>query len=334
MAPKQNRTFLADFRHRFLRGLAILLPSVLTFWLLWAAWGFVDKRVAEPINAGIRQGIINIAPRTLDPNELPDWFSVPEARIQVLRDERARQALPPISTDQLRARARAENFRVWWNERWYLRFIGIFVAIILFYLAGVLVGNFLGRRIYDRVERWLVRVPGIKQVYPHIKQIVEFLFGENQKIQFKRVVLVQYPRKGIWTIGLHTGGAIRKIDDMIGECVTVFIPSSPTPFTGYTIIVPKGDVIDAPLTIDEALRFVVSGGVLVPEHQKGIGDMREEEQLHALPAQAVLDATREASARMSSNGSERGSAPDQREPSTDTGEDAPNTTRSTGKGAV
>jgi hypothetical protein len=148
------------------------------------------------------------------------------------------------------------------------------------------------------------------------------------------VVLVQYPRKGIWTIGLHTGGAIRKIDDMIGECVTVFIPSSPTPFTGYTIIVPKEDVIDAPLTIDEALRFVVSGGVLVPEHQKGIGDMREEEQLQALPAQAVLDATREASARMSSNGSERGSAPDQREPATDTGEDARNTNRSTGKGAV
>ncbi len=284
MSKQPNRTFLADFRYRFFRGLAILLPSVLTFWLLWAAYGFVEKRVAEPINAGIRQAIIEIAPRVMDPNELPDWFSVPENRIQVLREERARQALPPVTAEQLRARARAENFRVWWNERWYFRFIGLFVAIILFYLAGVLVGNFLGKRLYDRLERILIRVPGIKQVYPHIKQIVEFLFGENQKIQFKRVVLVQYPRKGIWTIGLHTGGAIRTIDDLIGECVTVFIPSSPTPFTGYTIIVPKDDVIDAPLTIDEALRFVVSGGVLVPEHQKGIGDLREEGEDAALPS--------------------------------------------------
>ncbi len=278
MSKNPNRTFLADFRFRFFRGLAILLPSVLTFWLLWAAYGFVDKRVAEPINAGIRQAIIEIAPRVMNHNDLPEWFTVPENRIQVLREERARQALPAMSAEQLRTRARAENFRVWWNERWYLRFIGLFVAIILFYLAGVLVGNFVGKRLYDRVERLMVRVPGIKQVYPHIKQIVEFLFGGDQKIQFKRVVLVQYPRKGIWTIGLHTGGAIRAIEDVIGECVTVFIPSSPTPFTGYTIIVPKDDVIDAPLTIDEALRFVVSGGVLVPEHQKGIGDTREERE--------------------------------------------------------
>ncbi|MGP1309705.1 MAG: DUF502 domain-containing protein [Phycisphaerales bacterium] len=299
MANQNNRTFFADFRHRFLRGLAILLPSVLTFWLLWAAYGFVDKRVAEPINAGIRQGIINVAPRVLEPQQLPDWFSVPEDRIRVLREERARQALPTLPTEQLRARARAENFRVWWNDRWYLRFIGLFVAIILFYLAGVLVGNFLGKRLYDRAERLLVRVPGIKQVYPHIKQIVDFLFGGDQKIQFKRVVLVQYPRKGIWTIGLHTGGAIRKIDDMIGECVTVFIPSSPTPFTGYTIIVPKDDVIDAPLTIDEALRFVVSGGVLVPEHQKGLGDIAEEQRAsrELTPADAVR-ASQQVSARM------------------------------------
>lgn len=276
MAKNPKRTFLADFRHRFLRGLAILLPSVLTFWLLWAAFGFVEKKVAEPINAGLRQGVIYFAPRVLDPNELPDWFSVPEERVREVVAQRRAQALPAMSPEQVRARARAENFREWWNDRWYLRFIGLFVAIILFYLAGVLLGNFIGKRLYERLERLMIRVPGVKQVYPYVKQVVEFLFGENQKIQFKRVVLVQYPRKGIWTIGLHTGGAIRKIDDMIGECVTVFIPSSPTPFTGYTIIVPKGDVIDAPLTIDEALRFVVSGGVLVPEHQKGLGDLREE----------------------------------------------------------
>jgi len=328
MATPNNRSFFADFRHRFLRGLAILLPSVLTFWILWAAYGFVDKRVAEPINAGIRQGILNVAPRVLDEEDLPDWFTVPEERVRVLREERARQALPAIPPEQLRARARAENFQQWWNDRWYLRFIGLFVAIILFYLAGVLVGNFLGKRLYDRIERLLIRVPGIKQVYPHIKQIVEFLFGENQKIQFKRVVLVQYPRKGIWTIGLHTGGAIRKLDDMIGECVTVFIPSSPTPFTGYTIIVPKEDVIDAPLTIDEALRFVVSGGVLVPDHQKGLGDLREDEGMKTIPGRRVAQAEADAAARMGDADPDRAARPGT---TPTTGEPSP---RATGKEAV
>lgn len=289
MSKQPDRTFLADFRHRFLRGLAILLPSVLTFWLLWAAFGFVEKKVAEPINSGIRQGVMYFAPRVLDPAEQPDWFTVPEERVREVIQQRRAQALPAMSADQIRARARAENFREWWNDRWYLRFIGLFVAIILFYLAGVLLGNFLGKRLYERLERLMIRVPGVKQVYPYVKQVVEFLFGENQKIQFKRVVLVEYPRKGIWTLGLHTGGAIRKIEEKIGECVTVFIPSSPTPFTGYTIIVPKDSVIDAPLTIDEALRFVVSGGVLVPEHQRGLGDITEGEGLETVePGRAVV----------------------------------------------
>ena len=275
MSKNPNRTFLADFRYRFLRGLAILLPSVLTFWLLWAAFGFVEKKVAEPINSGIRQGVIYFAPRVLDPNELPDWFSVPEERVREVIAQRRAQALPAMSADQIRTRARAENVREWWNDRWYLRFIGLFVAIILFYLAGVLLGNFIGAVL--RASRTADDpVPGVKQVYPYVKQVVEFLFGENQKIQFKRVVLVQYLARASGRSAAHRG-AIRKIDDMIGECVTASSPAA-RPLHRLTIIVPKSEIIDAPLTIDEALRFVVSGGVLVPEHQKGLGDLREEEE--------------------------------------------------------
>jgi uncharacterized membrane protein len=80
-------------------------------------------------------------------------------------------------------------------------------------------------------------------------------------------VTVEYPRKGIWAVGLVTGGTMRSIEHESGDALTIFIPSSPTPFTGYTITVPRGEVHELPISIDEALRFTISGGVLVPPHE-------------------------------------------------------------------
>jgi len=109
-------------------------------------------------------------------------------------------------------------------------------------------------------------------VYPHVKQIVDFLFGENQ-MKFSKVVIVEYPRAGIWTVGLLTGDSLKDIQTQVGgvDVVSVFIPSSPTPFTGYTITVPREDAIEMPISIEEALRFVVSGGVLVPDRERSGG---------------------------------------------------------------
>src|SRR5690606_40818924 len=85
---------------------------------------------------------------------------------------------------------------------------------------------------------------------------------------FKRVVLVEYPRQGSWSLGLVTAGAMRRVEETTRErCVTVFTPSTPTPFTGFAIVVPESQVIDLPISIDEAIRFVLTGGVLIPESQ-------------------------------------------------------------------
>src|SRR5262249_33807274 len=108
-----------------------------------------------------------------------------------------------------------------------------------------------------------------KQVYPHVKQVVDMIFGEKQ-IAFKRVVLVEYPRKGIWSVGFVTSAGMRDVGEFAGERVlTVFIPSTPTPFTGFTITVKESEAMSAPITVDEALRFVLTGGVLVPTKQAG-----------------------------------------------------------------
>jgi uncharacterized membrane protein len=101
-----------------------------------------------------------------------------------------------------------------------------------------------------------------------VKQLVDFLFSENETPRFSGVVAVEYPRKGIWSVGFMTGESLKTIEDKLPDSVTIFIPSSPTPFTGYTITVPKKDTIDLPLTVEEAIRFAVSGGVLVPDHQR------------------------------------------------------------------
>jgi uncharacterized membrane protein len=115
----------------------------------------------------------------------------------------------------------------------------------------------------------MTRVPIIKQIYPSVKQVVNFIVGDaDTKVRFNRVVAVEYPRKGMWSLGLVTGETMRNIQNAAGQpCNTVFIPSSPTPFTGYVITVPTEDTVELNISIDEALRFTVSGGVVVPDSQ-------------------------------------------------------------------
>jgi uncharacterized membrane protein len=268
MGKNKEKSFGSDFRHFFGRGLIVLLPTVLTLWIVVQAYRFVDANIAQPINGGVQRAVLFITPKALSEKRLPSWYTVSEDQIEQRREERRKSSLGPLSEPELRTRIRQTNFSDWWESRWYTRFSGLIVAILLIYLAGRVLGGFIGRRLYARLERLLARIPIFKQVYPHVKQIVDFLFGESQ-MKFSKVVIVEYPRAGIWTVGLLTGDSLRDIQTQVGvDIVSVFIPSSPTPFTGYTITVPREDAIEVPITIEEALRFVVSGGVLVPDRER------------------------------------------------------------------
>lgn len=262
-----DHTFMNDFRRFFFRGLAILLPTLLTVGILLWAWGFLSKNIAEPINKGVRVVFVWAAPQIVGEENMPGWYRVTDDQIAEAR----RTAAVDVPDKTIRHRIRRAGLKEYWSTHYFgaLNLIGFIVAIILVYLAGVLVGNLLGRRLYAKLESLLVRLPIIKQVYPNVKQVTDFLLGDQKRaLPSNRVVLVEYPRKGIWTVGLMTGETLRAIEDIAGEsCVTVFIPSSPTPFTGYTITVPAREVYELPLSMDETIRFVVSGGVLVPDHQ-------------------------------------------------------------------
>ena len=265
MDKESSRTFGSDFKRFFGRGLGILLPSVLTLWILVKAYQFVDSAIAQPINSAVRAGVVEVADRW---KPVGDFF---EPTPKELVAESTRRTEEPESRREpatIRKDLIAGNVDGWW-DRWAvaLDWIGILIAVLAVYFAGKLLGGFLGRRVQRRVEDVITTVPIFKQVYPYVKQVVDFLFSDDKPIKFNRVVVVEYPRKGVWSVGLVTGGTMRSIEESSGDAVTIFIPSSPTPFTGYTVTVPRSQVRELPISIDEALRFTISGGVLVPPHE-------------------------------------------------------------------
>ncbi len=266
-AMSERRTFTSDFKRFFGRGLAILLPSALTLWILVQLFNFLMNNVGQPINRGVRMAIIEITPRVVPDSRLPSWFRVTDAEIADARRVRMFRGMAQMSDERVRTLMRREKFREAWDDHWYLEASGLVVAIILIYFAGLLLGGYLGRRVYERLEALLAKIPGFKQVYPHVKQVVQMIMGDTP-IAFNRVVLVEYPRKGIWTVGLMTSSSLRAVHEHTGEpVITIFIPSTPTPFTGFTINVPAKEVIDLPISVEEAIRFFVTGGVLIPESQ-------------------------------------------------------------------
>lgn len=143
---------------------------------------------------------------------------------------------------------------------------GFLIALIIVLAVGTMLASVVGRALWRVVERFILSTPLLKQVYPYIKQITDFLFlPESKKKMFSKVVLVEYPSKGIWSIGFVTGSGVRKlVDEKEKEFLTVFIATSPSPFTGFTIMVARDDIIDADMTVEEAVKFIISGGVVAP----------------------------------------------------------------------
>jgi len=112
-----------------------------------------------------------------------------------------------------------------------------------------------------------MRIPLIRAIYPAVKQVTDFLLAEKkQTFEGSRVVAVHARGPNVWSIGLVTGGGLRPLNEAVSEeMVTVFIPSSPTAFSGYVVVVPRDAVVELPLTVEEAMRMLVSGGVITPQ---------------------------------------------------------------------
>ncbi|MCH9021526.1 MAG: DUF502 domain-containing protein [Planctomycetes bacterium] len=279
MAKKAKEGFVSDFRRFFVRGLATLLPTVLTIFVLVKCFEFIQQNISVHITSGAVWVVVKAT---------NDYPHIPIEGI-TLTDEQAveysrelglsKEEIDSSESQEAMRLARHEDMRFDALHSEWTRLprslVGFGAAIILVYIIGHLLASFFGRRLWSIFERSVGRIPGFRQVYPYVKKVTEFIFGEN-KIEISRVVAIEYPRKGLWSIGFVTGTGFKKLGEALSEeFMTVFVPSSPMPFTGYVITVKKGEAIDLPIAVEEALRFTVSGGVLVPDHQSVPGERIE-----------------------------------------------------------
>ncbi len=143
--------------------------------------------------------------------------------------------------------------------------IGLLLTVCLILLTGVFARHFLGRRMFLAVEQWLIRLPLIRQIYPPAKQMAGMLFGKERPSAFSRVVLVQYPTKGVHAVGFVTNESVPEVDKLFGKSmIAVLIPTTPTPLSGFFVYVPRDEVVPLDVTMEEGLKLVVSGGVINP----------------------------------------------------------------------
>ena len=146
--------------------------------------------------------------------------------------------------------------------------LGVILTIIILIVTGVLVANIVGRSVIGGWESLLERIPIVRSIYSASKNFTEIVFSDSGKA-FKKVLLVEYPRKGIFTLTFQTATELGEVQGRTGEdLVCCFVPTTPNPTSGFIIIVPRADVIELDMTVDEAAKLVMSLGVVIPTWSK------------------------------------------------------------------
>lgn len=213
-------------RRAFYKGLAALLPTVLTVFILVKAYQLVSSTVGVTLTHAVQ------------------WFW--DVTVGPGHERLGEWLVPVMGT-----------------------LLALIIAFLVAVFLGFILASFIGRKTWAFVERRLLNFPVISLIYPSIKQITDFVFGEHQ-VSFRRVGIIEYPRKGIYTIGFITGEAFGSVQQRTGrQMVTLFIPSSPAPFTGYCVQVFRDEVMELDIPIDAAIRYTVSGGVILPISEGG-----------------------------------------------------------------
>ncbi len=143
--------------------------------------------------------------------------------------------------------------------------VGAFLAVMILLITGFLGANLLGRRLVDLYERVLDRIPLVRSVYGSIKHFAEIVFSEDAA-SFKKVLLIEYPRKGLYSFCFLTSENAHEVQRRTDEDVlTVYVPTTPNPTSGFMLFVPRKDVIELEMPIDDALKMIISLGVVVPK---------------------------------------------------------------------
>ncbi|MBV8780633.1 MAG: DUF502 domain-containing protein [Phycisphaerae bacterium] len=237
--PRRSRrpslSFGEDFRRFFLGGLQALLPTLITVSVIIWVWDLLWQNLGRHLITALKLTWENISNTGLLPLEPPGYI---------------------------------EHY--WSEDNLRTRIVGVLLAILAVYIVGLLVGNLIGRTFWKLGEQLVMKIPVIRAIYPAVKQVTDFVLADRKDhFDYSRVVAVRPHEGGIWSVGLVTGLGLAPLEESIGEpMVTVFVPSSPTAFSGYVLIVPRSGVVELPMTVEEAMRLLVSGGVISGSEQR------------------------------------------------------------------
>jgi len=201
----------SKIRGYFLTGLIAVLPLVITIWLLYQVFLFVDSKL-----------VIIVRP-IIEPLELPlSWL-------------------------------------------WMGKGLTLLAILILILLIGLFVRNIIGRRFLAWGEALFYKVPIVRRIYPFVRQVSNALLGQKKRF-FQRVVLVEYPRKGVYSLGFVTKEAAPEIGKKTKKkLLTVFISTTPNPTSGVLMLFPEKDTIPLDMSVEEGMKLIVSGGTVIPQ---------------------------------------------------------------------
>ena len=147
-----------------------------------------------------------------------------------------------------------------------LPLVGLIFTLVVIFLTGVIVRHLFGAELLRAWERLLSRVPVARTIYGGVKQLLEAIFTRNQQSRFNRVVLIEYPRKGIYAIAFTTGPARGRVQDATTrQMINCFLPTTPNPTSGFYLLVPDDEVIEISLSVEEAFKLIMSAGLVSPE---------------------------------------------------------------------
>jgi len=163
-----------------------------------------------------------------------------------------------------------------WQPRSWLGFhipgLGVLLTLAVVFVTGVFAANIIGQRLVMYWEGLLARIPIVKSLYSSVKQVSDTLFSSSG-VAFRKALLVQYPRQGSWTIAFLTGQPGGDVANYLkGEYVSVYVPTTPNPTSGFFLMMPTADVVELDISVDAALKYIISMGVVPPEDKSATSD--------------------------------------------------------------
>jgi uncharacterized membrane protein len=238
--PQKRGSFLTNIRNSFLTGIVVIAPVGLTVWLIWTVVGWVDGFVWP------------FVPDAYQPNALLNRvLTGPEGpRLPWLVE-----ALDGNGDGLVEINVRG---------------LGVVVFLLFTVMVGWIAKGLIGRSLIGFGESLVERTPVVRSIYSGTKQLAETVFAQSER-SFEKACLIEYPRKGIWAIGFISTtakGEVAARAPTMGGLVSVFVPTTPNPTSGFLLFFPKEDVIELDMNIEDAAKLVISAGLVYPNGQE------------------------------------------------------------------